>query len=341
MTEVSGTYPGGRAALTAVGRAATFVLFTAALVTATAAPARAHAGGGAEPSNHRVAVTSAPGAVTVEVGVGGQWVRVRLTEPAAGPVEVLGYRGEPFLRISAEGVRLNQRSTVARDNPRLAAGGQAGDEPDAGPEWTTVGRDRSVAWQDDRTSTGTGRWRLPLRAGGEPAAITGTRTYVDPPSPWPWIGGMLAVAGAVAAAGWRRRWHRTAVVALAAAVCASAAHLTGVALVPQPGPGYSPWLSMLFTGALCWPIAVVAVVLVLRRREHAPFAVAVAGAVFAVVSGPDDLAVLWHSQLPFAWPAAAERALVAVTVGVGVGLAVAGVRRLRRPAPVPTSGEPR
>lgn len=331
---VSGLPARGRLPRTvaALGGAATFLLLTAALILVSATPARAHAGGGAQPSNYRVAVTSVPAPVNVQVGVGGQWVRVRLAATASGPVEVLGYRGEPFLRISADGVRLNQRSTVAADNPRLAASERpgAGSGPAAGPRWIAAGTGGGIAWFDRRTSTGTGTWRLPLRIGGEPAVIAGTRAHVDPPRTWLWVTGLVLVTAAVAALGWRTEWHRPAAAALIAAALTGAAHLAGSALAPAPGPATSAWLSALFIAALCWPIAALATVLVLRGREHAPFAVAVAGTVLAVASGPGDLHVLWHSQLAFAWPAGTERVLVVVTVGTGLGLAIAGVQHLRR-----------
>lgn len=342
MTDVRQVAAAVGGALCGVG---TLGVLVAVFVVLLAGPARAHVAGGAEPTNYRVAVTSVPEQVAVQVGVGGQWVRVTVAAGASGPVEVLGYAGEPFLRISPDGVRLNQRSAVAGDNPRLAAGGSSGSpaapDADARPQWTSAAKSGSLAWTDDRTSTGTGRWRLPLRVDGESVDITGTRTDVPPPSPWPWVGGLLAVSVAAAVLGWRTRWEPPAAVALAAAVLASAAHLAGAALAPGPGSATSTWLSVLFTGALCWPIAAIALVLVLRRREHAPFAVAVAGAVFAVVTGPDDLAVLWRSQLPFAGPEMLERALVVVTVGLGAGLAVAGLRKLRRynPPAVPARRE--
>lgn len=313
----------------------------AAVLLLTVEPAYAHAVGGAEPSNYRVTVTSirppAPG-VEVEVGVGGQWVR--LTSSGSAAVTVLGYAGEPFLRLQQGVVAVNRHATTLADNPRLSPV-PARPNAAAAADWVRVGAGRSATWVDDRLTGGDdgrragerGRWTLPLRVGGTPAAAHGTWRWVPPPSPWPWAAGLAAVTLAVAAVGWLPRWHlhwhvpAAAVLALAGA--ASAAHLAGSALAARPGSAASAWGTAAGLGLLCWPLVIVGVVTACRRSEHAAFAVATAGAVLAIVTGPGDLAVLWHSRLPLAWAPAVERALVAATLGAGVGLAVAGVRLIR------------
>lgn len=301
-----------------------------ALVLLTPLPARAHAGGGAEPSNHRVEVTSrsAPG-VGVELGVGGQWIRV--TGRTGATVTVLGYAGEPFVRIDAGGVAVNRRSTAAADNPRLLSVPVQVD-PSAAPRWVPISSEASIAWSDDRLTRGSGggtaTWTIPVRVAGDSAHVRGTRTYVSPPSPWPWVGGLVAITGAVAGLGWMARPYLPAALALATGGAANAAHLVVGALGPHEGSAVSAWGSALGLGALCWPLVAVGVVSAYRRGEHAAFAVAIAGAVLAVVSGPGDLGVLWHSQLPFPGPPAVERALVIAAFGMGLGLTAAGVRML-------------
>ncbi len=313
------------------------VLGTAAvLMLVMAAPARAHAGGGAEPSNYRMTVTSIrpPAAgVAVRVGVGGQWVRV--TNNAGSTVTVLGYAGEPFLRIEGGQAVVNRHSTVLADNPRLASV-PTQPNPEARPQWVPAGTGGSVAWSDDRLTGESGgrdgrqgRWRLPLQVGGVATTVTGTWERVPPPSPWPWVAGLVAVTLAVAGLGWLSRPYWVAVPVLALGGAANAAHLIVGALGPHPGSAAAVWGSALGMGALCWPIVVVGVVSASRGGEHAGFAVAIAGAVLAVMTGPGDAAVLWHSQLPFPGPPALERVLVVAAFGIGAGLTVAGIRLLR------------
>lgn len=310
---------------------------------AAAPPAYAHAGGGAEPSNHRVQLRdlhpSAP-AVGVQVGTGGQWIRV--TNRGAETVTVEGYAGEPFLRLSGGRIHVNRHSTTLEDNPELAVA-PADVDPDAPAQWATVGKGTTISWSDARVSPESDArsgeadavwdWRLALRVDGHPVTAVGTSTRVPPPSPWPWVAVTGCLALATAAVGRLRFWHGAAAGGVALAGAASVVHLAGVALAPQPGSAAAAWAASLGTGLLCWPLAGLAVVAAVRRSEHAAFVAAVAGAVVAVLSA-GDLAVFWHSQLAFAWPADVQRALVAVTLGVGAGLAVAGVRLLlRAPAP--------
>lgn len=316
-------------------KAAAVVGFAATLALITAVPARAHAGGGAEPSNYRIEVTSQPApGVAVDLGVGGQWIRV--TGRTGVAVTVLGYAGEPFLRIRSGHVAVNRHSTTAADNPRLSPVPVQPDTSTA-PQWVDAGSGNGVVvWSDDRLTGGSGgrsgeqgTWTLPVQVDGAEATITGTWTRVPAPSPWAWGLGLVAVALAVCGLGWLSRPYRPAALVLGAGGAANAAHLIVGALGPHGGSAVSAWGAALGLGALCWPLVAVGVVSAWRRGEHAGFAVAVAGAVLAVVTGPGDLSVLWHSQLPFPGPPALERALVVVAFGTGVGVVVAGIRILR------------
>lgn len=302
----------------------------------TASPAWAHVVGGAQPSNYRVQVTGvsppAPG-VEVRSGVGGEWVR--LTSRGPRPVTVLGYAGEPFLRVAGGRVAVNLRSTTLADNPRLASGGQQ-PEPAAPPRWSPVDTGASLTWSDTRLTPQAGRgsrsagtWTLPLRVGGSPVTVTGTWRWVPPPSPWPWVVALAAATAAVGALGWLRRPLPPVAVVLALAGLANAAHLVGLALGPHPGSAASAWATALGIGLLVWPPAVVGVVSVLRRSRHAFFAVTIAAGILALVTLLGDVRALWFSQLPFAWPAAVDRALVVATLAGGLGLGVVGVRGLR------------
>lgn len=189
--------------------------FAATLALITAVPARAHAGGGAEPSNYRAEVTSQPApCVAVDLGVGGQWIRV--TGRTGVAVTVLGYAGEPFLRIRSGHVAVNRHSTTAADNPRLSPVPVRPDTS-AAPQWVDAGSGNGIAaWSDDRLTGGSGgrsgeqgTWTLPVRVDGAETTITGTWTRVAAPSPWAWAAGLVAVAVAVCALGWLSRPGRS------------------------------------------------------------------------------------------------------------------------------------
>src|SRR3954464_11673141 len=100
--------------------AATIVLLVAAV--AAAAPASAHTITGVAPTDYRSELTgvepSVPG-VRVELLDLGR--RVRLTN--SGPeVVVLGYQGEPYLRVGPKGVYENTRSPSTYQNKVSVAG---------------------------------------------------------------------------------------------------------------------------------------------------------------------------------------------------------------------------
>ncbi|MQA12689.1 MAG: hypothetical protein GEV09_00530 [Pseudonocardiaceae bacterium] len=298
-------------------------------------PAAAHiAGSGGSPSNFRTVVTdvrpATPG-VDVTVGVGGQWVRI--TNRDAGTIVVLGYRGEPFLRLSQDQVQANQRSITAAEaglTRRTAAA------PDAQPRWQPLSDGGSVTWADARIdpppdqSDVPGAWQLPLVVDGQQVTVSGDRDRIPPPSPWPWLAGLALIAAGVAVLGWMRHWHRPLAAAVAAGVLAFGLHLIGTGFAPQRVGAVFGWVAVGAVGLFSVAIGAVAVVSTLRRRESAaPRIITIATMVLLLAAG--DITVLWNSQLPFAGPPVLDRILMMLTYGIVLGLLVAGVRLAREP----------
>lgn len=113
-------------------------------------------------------------------------------------VIVHGYRGEPYVRIGADGtVAINRRSpSYYLNDDRYAEGVSvpAGASPEAAPDWQTVDRTGRFAWHDHRVHwmahtvppqvedegrrTKVFDWTVPLDVGGRPARLTGTLTWV-------------------------------------------------------------------------------------------------------------------------------------------------------------------
>ena len=196
-------------ALRSVGSAVLTVLAGLAIVVTGATPALAHVGGGGPaPSNWRSPVTSVqpamPGVVVRTVD-NGDYVEVVNNSPVT--VTVLGYDGEPYLRIGPDGVEHNTRSAATYLNRTADGRTTPPADADAGaaPVWQHVGDKPSYRWHDHRAhwmlstpppavtaapsrAQQIATWTVEMRYGTEPVTVTGTLSWVPGPSPWPWYG---------------------------------------------------------------------------------------------------------------------------------------------------------
>jgi hypothetical protein len=113
-------------------------------------------------------------------------------------VVVEGYRGEPYVRIAADGtVAVNHRSpSYYLNDDRYAQGVSvpASATPKATPDWQTVDKTGRFAWHDHRIHwmartvppqvkdkgrhTKVFDWKVPLQVDGRPAALTGSLVWV-------------------------------------------------------------------------------------------------------------------------------------------------------------------
>ena len=299
-------------------------------------PAWAHiAGSGGSPSNYQATVTgiqpSAP-TVGVTVGVGGQWVRV--TNQGAAEILIVGYRGEPFLRLSGNRVEVNQLSATAAETGQIP-GAPASADPSAEPRWVQLRDGDSATWTDNRIDPETqgdeqasGSWELPLLVDDRQVTVLGTWERVPPPSPWPWLVALGLLAAAIATIGWRRDWHRPMAAVIAGGILAFVLHLLGTGFAPQQGGPVFGWIGVGAVAAFSMLIGAVALISTLRRSESAPDRVITVG-IMVLLLAATDISVLWNSQLPFAGPAVLDRALTAITYATALGLLVAGGRLVR------------
>ncbi|MGH3694605.1 MAG: hypothetical protein ACRDRX_11580 [Pseudonocardiaceae bacterium] len=322
-----------------VAHAVRSVALTAALTVLLALsnpiPAAAHVvGTGGSPTNYQTAVTGirpAVPAVAATVGLGGQWVRI--TNQGAATIVILGYRGEPFLRLFHNQVEVNQLSSTAAQTGLIPVEPAPG-SPTTEPRWVRSSEAGSVTWTDARVAPprqsqqASQSWELPLVVDGQQVSVVGTRELVPPPSPWPWLVVLVLLTAAVAAIGWMRDWHRPLATVVAGGVLAFVLHVLGTGFVPQQNGPVFGWVGVGLVAGFALLVGAVCAVSALRRSESAPDRAVTAGAIVLILAAT-DISVLWHSQLPFPGPSALDRGLTVIAYAAAVGLVIAGARLVR------------
>ena len=331
-----------------MSRLLTLLAVAAAVVLAGATPAAAHAGG-PEPGNWVAVVDSiSPAMPGVTFRLVDRGEEVELANSGPEVVTVLGYDGEPYLRIGPRGVEENSASPAAllnrtRTPANHSAALGAGPDPAAPPQWRQVSATPTWRWHDHRThwladelppsvvdrpdgtdTVEVSRYRLDFRQADTPAAVSGRLLWVAPPPVWPWAaGGVLLLAAGVAVGG-LRRWRGPAGALLGVLLAADVAHAVAEGSVTGAVPS-----------AVGWALGVLTLAGLRGQARWAPYTLAMTGVLLAVVDGLGDVSVLLHSQLPGAGPAWLARAATTVAFGLGLGLLGTGWRVWRREHPLP------
>ena len=129
------------------------------LVVATAGPALAH-GRSSDSTNFDSRILATPGLDDVSWRIYGGDEYVAVSNAGAQEIMVLGYDGEPYLRIGPEGVFRNRLSAATYVNADRYANVAvpASVDPDAAPDWEQVSDGSSWYWHDHRT-----HWMAPTR----------------------------------------------------------------------------------------------------------------------------------------------------------------------------------
>jgi hypothetical protein len=334
----------------------------AAVLAVSATPAAAHGVGGTEPSNYRTRVlrVDPPGAgVAVEVIDAGTRLAVRND----GPVEVviLGYDGEPYLRVGPSGVFENRRAPTAWLNrSRYATTEPPPPEVDAGadPRWERISSgttarfhwhlahwmspSRPPAVRDDPGAVHLlAEWDLVMVRDGERIVASGDLRWVPGPSPVPYVLGALGAAVVMIVAGRTRLWRIALGAGLAMLVASETVHVVGLWNGSSAGLGARLLANVYSLGGIALGALALARVADPRRDalDGTPLAL-LAGLVLAVAGGLADLGTLDASVLPTANPAVVARASVAVTLGVGGGVLAVAAMHLRRPVAQPAAAPP-
>jgi hypothetical protein len=327
------------------------VLAAGAAVVSTASAASAHTVSGAGSTNFRTSLTSftpAVGGLTLAVVENGS--RLRLTNTTGTDVTVLGYSGEPYLRVGPGGVFTNLRSGATYLNetragttpiPASADGRPAdGERP---PVWRRTSAGVTAIWHDHRTHWMSPArppvvaaapqerhpvftWQISFRYGDRPLTARGDLVWIPGPSPAPWVAltaGLAALALGVSVG--RRTFLPGLAALLGTLVAADIAHSAGIAADRAGGAG-ARWHGFITGNGIqlaVWAVGLGAVAALARRRVNGLWVAGMVGAILALADGLPDAGVWYRSSAPFAWSLATARTLTSVTVGLGLGLLAA------------------
>ncbi|TML60205.1 MAG: hypothetical protein E6G17_10330 [Actinobacteria bacterium] len=326
------------------------------LVAGTPAPAEAHTVAGVQPTNYRseiLAVTPAVAGLRLRLLDLGR--RIELVNHTSTEVVVLGYQGEPYLRVGPAGVFENRRSPSLYQNRPLPFGASATTLPPqadaaATPTWHKISSGHVARWRDRRTRwegkaseivRGThGRtrvvvtsWTIELRHGGRPVLVDGRITWMPPGSPLPWLAVALALLVAAVVMARAQRWGRLLAGCVAVLVATDLVRTIGQTTASHDALGVEVARALLggIFSLAAWLVGAASIGWLQREDDGGLIGAAAAGLVIAIFGGLTDISVLSRSQLPFAFPGVIDRAAVAVSLGIGLGVAAGAVLRLREP----------
>ena len=323
------------------------------LVGLGAGPASAHTISGPRPTNYRSRIVAMapvePGITASVVDLGNKF---ELTNRSSTEITVLGYEGEPYLRIGPDGIFENLHSQATYINrTRLGGTVPAGIDtsPTAVPEWKKIGSGHTARWHDHRIhwmspqppppvaqSPGT-LYRISQQSivfvrNGQTVRIVVALDWVPGPSGLPWVPVLAVLFSAGLLAALLPKWWRVLAMLVGALVVFDIAHAVAYE-IPRPGANLSKVVQFLggsFVSIAVWIAAVPTIIAIVRRRVEALYGVVFVALLVALIGGATDLAALWKSQLPDAGPDWLTRVEVVVALGVGAGLVVGGLARMVR-----------
>jgi hypothetical protein len=319
-----------------------------------AQPASAHSVSGVGATNWKSVLTSVspqvPG-LTVKLVEDGS--RIELTNH--GPeLTVIGYEGEPYLRIGPRGVFENLESPATYLNcARAGCAIPAGINKDGPPKWKQISSGHTARWHDHRAHyMGTqlppdvarspnqvhheANWQIMMIQGSTPITVTGNYTWIPGASPLPWLLLALVLAAIGVALGLMGAWGWPMAVAVVAVTVNDLYHAVAIAWFWSGSFTYrvEKFFSGSFYSIVGWVLGAVAAWLLVRRRVDGLYAAVFAGGSAALFTGLLDFTVLSRSQAPFAGSITVDRATVVISLGLGIGLAVGALIAIRASRPV-------
>jgi hypothetical protein len=317
------------------GKAAFGTAVVGGLLLVWTSPVAAHSADPGPATNYRsVVMRLEPAVPDLEFRVIDLGARVSLTVHGPHTVVVMGYEGEPFLRVDRRGVWQNMRSPATYLNRDRYARTPIPPDADATapPLWHRMSNGHIARWHDHRTHWMATRpppavsahpqlprsiidpWTIPLRVDGSPATVVGRLTWEPAPARWPWLWGMTACALLAAATA---LWGQAALVVSAGlAAGATTVHALGIVV----GSDRSLWQ---FGVVIVLPSLAVGLSagagLALGRSRVAAVALASGALIAVLLVAGRSLGELNHSQLPGQLSGSVARFFITASVGMGVG----------------------
>lgn len=296
----------------------------AALIEPSAAGAHVRTGRVAVDYRASVSPLGSPSAGAIVVRVYESDLAIGLTLERNHQVVVLGYVGEPFLRIGTRGVEMNESSATAAGLGLLKGAPKGGA---AVPDWRLRSTRRSLIWHDARVrglprGVERRRWTVPLVVDGRHTRVNGEIWRVGAPSPWPWLGlGAVFLAfTALLLARRRQPLLRTAAIVLGVLTAAVTIPTeAGFALASTASEG--AWLEG--ANVLAFTLAGLAFV-VFGSRDARALAGGALG-LLGLAVGLSKLPVLLHGVVLSALPDFAARAGVVLQIGAGAAATAIGL----------------
>jgi hypothetical protein len=237
-------------------------------------------------------------------------------------VVVLGYLGEPFLRLGPDGTFVNATSPTAAGAKLTPPHARS-----SRPLWQLHSQQANVIWHDSRvrglpSDVANGRWRLPLLVDGRRMHLEGTIERVDAPAALPWfvLGALFAVATGSLLALRRQTLLRTACAYLGA-VATAATLLSAIGFAAASTSSNGTWIE----GANEAVFALVGGAFLLRGSRDAK---ALAGGLLGLLglaAGLTKLPVLLHGIVLSVLPEALARLTVVLGITAGAAAAIIGV----------------
>ncbi len=301
-------------------------------------------------------ITAEPDLPGVEWELHGGGLLVEATNDGPSELIVLGYEGEPYLRIGPEGAAENRHSPARYLNAE-----RYGDvavppvaDPALPPDWILIDDEPRAVWHDHRThwmspeapsaaradpsrAHHVADWRLPFTHDGDAQLLEGEMWWLPAPSPWLFLLGGIALTAPALLSLRRspsadppsaRRMLRPAAVVVGVVALANTAHLPDEVLA-YPQPTLDVLSGMLHTSifliaglggaAVAW-----------RGGRVAPAALGIASAALLFHQGLLHLAVLGAAVLPTSLPEAAFRLLVAASLVQAAPVAIVLLAARRR-----------
>jgi len=305
-------------------RVAAVLTIATAIVCATATAASSLS---LHPTNWEssiISIAPATDVVDIEVLNGGEAMLLAV-QPGHSAL-IVGYRNEPYLRITADGdVQANLKSPTWWANKTGTGTGAIPDsaDPAAEPEWSTIGTNGSAAWHDHRIHAMPGvtdgtDWTVLVSVDDMPLVIRGRLDKL--PAHAPMVELLLAIVAAavVVLLGFRWAWTTSSAATLLGAALALIVAIGAWTATPS---GFThPWLALL-AAVLAAVFAVASFVVrnASRRLRVAAMVSAVAALAWWVALNFSALTAVF---IPNSLSAGVVRLSVGLAMGMVVGVAV-------------------